>query len=57
MRIFPLLDSLGDIPDLVGPVTKALHENNLGVEIRAVPYEFQKKGNAILRVWAQMCEV
>lgn len=57
VRIFPLLDSMGEIPELVGPVSQGLHEKGLGVEIRAVDYEFQKKGNAMLRVWAQECEV
>jgi len=57
VRVFPLLDSMGEIPDIVGPVTKALHDKDLGVEIKAVPYQFQKKGNAMLRVWAQKCEV
>lgn len=57
VRIFPLLDSTGEIPDLVGPMTQRLHEHGFGVEIKAVPYLFQKKGNAMLRIWAQHCEV
>lgn len=57
VRIFPLLDSSGEIPEIVGPVTQGLHEAGFGVEIKAAPYRFQKKGNAMLRVWAQTCEV
>jgi hypothetical protein len=57
VRIFPLLDSEGEIPALVGPVIHALQQMDHGVEIVAVPYEFQKKGNAMLRVWAQTCKV
>ncbi len=57
VRIFPLLDSNGEIPEIVGPVTQALHQAGLGVEIKAAPYRFQKKGNAMLRAWAQTCEV
>jgi len=57
VRIFPLLNSSGEIPDIVGPVTQGLHQAGLGVEIKAAPYKFQKKGNAMLRVWAQTCEV
>lgn len=57
VRIFPLLDSTGEIPKIVGPVTQGLHQAGLGVEIKASPYKFQEKGNAMLRVWAQTCEV
>ncbi|MEM1243778.1 MAG: SAM-dependent methyltransferase [Pseudomonadota bacterium] len=57
VRIFPLLDSQGEIPELVGPVIQKLHETEHGVEIKAVPYEFQQKGNAMLKVWLQVCEV
>jgi len=57
VRIFPLLNSYGDIPEIVGPVMHELHNKEFGVEIKAVDYEFQKKGNAMLRVWAQTCEV
>lgn len=57
VRIFPLLDSTGEIPAVVGPVSQGLYELGYGVEIKAVPYQFQKKGNAMLRVWAQTCEI
>jgi SAM-dependent methyltransferase len=57
VRIFPLLDSLGVIPDLVAPITKVLSERNFGFEIHAVPYPLQKSGNAMLRICLQACEV
>ncbi len=57
LRIFPLLNSLGEIPDFVGPLLQELNEMEYGVEIKAVPYEFQKKGNAMLRIWPQTCDV
>ncbi len=57
VRIFPLLNSQGEIPMIVGAVTQGLHQASLGVEIKSVPYRFQAKGNAMLRVWAQVCEV
>lgn len=57
VRIFPLLDSLGEIPSIVGPVMQTLNQENYGIEIKAAPYQFQKKGNAMMRVWAQTCKV
>lgn len=57
VRIFPLLNSEGNIPDLVGPTMQALQKSSIGVEIKAVPYHFQKKGNALLRAWSQSCEI
>lgn len=56
-RIFPLLNSKGEISELVGPLMLELQQQNLGVEIREVPYQFQKNGNAMLRVWSNTCEV
>ncbi len=56
-RIFPLLDPQGEVTDLAGPVAVALQQQGYGVEIRQVPYEFQKGGNAMLRVWANECQV
>lgn len=57
VRIFPLLDSKGEIPAFVGSVTQAFNQAGMGVEIKTVPYRFQAKGNAMLRVWAQTCEL
>jgi SAM-dependent methyltransferase len=56
-RIFPLLDWQGKVSMLVAPLVVALQAQNMGVEIRQVDYEFQRGGNAMLRVWAQTCSV
>lgn len=56
-RIFPLLNNHGEPSALIPPVILALQQNNYGIEIKQVPYEFQKGGNAMLRVWSQTCDV
>ncbi len=56
-RIFPLLDSHGEPSALVAPVILTLQQQNYGVEVKEVSYEFEKGGNAMLRVWAQTCEI
>ncbi len=56
-RIFPLLDPNGGISQIVAPLAMELQQRAFGVEIRQVPYEFQKGGNAMLRVWATECSV
>jgi len=51
-RIFPLLE-LGARPSRhLDPVTRQLEEAGFSVEIKSVPYEFQKGGNRMLRVRA-----
>ena len=57
IRIFPLIDSKGETSPLVGPVMLALQQQNFGVEVRSVTYQFQKNGNTMMRVWAHECEV
>lgn len=57
VRIFPLLNTQGEIPTLLGPLMLTLQQLNYGVEVKSVPYEFQKKGNAMLCIYAQTCEV
>jgi hypothetical protein len=56
-RIYPLLDIDGNIAAEVGPVMMQLQQENYGVEIRQVDYQFQKNSNAMLRVWPNICEV
>jgi len=56
-RIFPILDSSGEIASEVGPIMLLLQQKNYGVEVREVDYQFQKGGNAMLRVWATECGV
>jgi len=57
VRIFPLIDNEGTLSPFVGSVMLALQQDNLGVEIREVPYRLQKNGNAMMRVWAQECVI
>lgn len=56
-RIFPLLNSQCEPSALIAPVILTLQQQNYGVEVKEVAYEFEKGGNAMLRVWAQTCEV
>lgn len=57
VRIFPLVNHHGETSPLVAPLLLELQQKNLGVEIRQVPYKFQKNGNAMLRIWAQECKL
>lgn len=57
VRIFPLIDGYGKPSPFLGPVLLTLQQQNLGTELRSVPYHLQKEGNAMLRVWAQSCRV
>jgi hypothetical protein len=51
VRVFPLL-SLGSRPsDYVEPVCAELESRGLAISIQRVPYEFQRGGNEMLRVW------
>jgi hypothetical protein len=57
VRIFPLMDWQGKVSMLVAPLLMELQAQSMGTEIRQVNYEFQRGGNALLRVWAQTCQV
>ncbi len=57
VRIFPLFNSHGELPSILGPLMHHLTNQNIGLEINAVSYQFQMKGNAMLRLWAQTCEI
>lgn len=57
VRIFPLIDSHEKTSPLLGPVLLALQQADYGTEIRAVPYHLEPQGNAMLRVWANVCPV
>lgn len=51
VRIFPLLVNFtGEPSPLLEPVINRLYKLGYQVEIRRVPYEFQKGGNQLLRV-------
>lgn len=49
-RIFPLLNISGEPSPLLQPVINKLNEQGYKVQIRQVPYEFQKGGNRLLHV-------
>ena len=57
LRIFPLIDSNGEPSPLLGPVLLGLQQEQYGVEVREVNDSLQPKGNAMLRVWAQQCQL
>lgn len=50
-QIFPLLNISGEISSLLLSVVKELSAQGYNWEIKQVPYEFQKGGNQLLRVW------
>ncbi len=57
VRIFPLIDRVGQPSPLLGPVLLGLQQENYGVEVRDVAYPLYPAGNAMLRIWAQQCHV
>ncbi|EHL31657.1 hypothetical protein [Legionella drancourtii] len=57
VRIFPLIDRKGNTSELLGPVLLQLQKENYGVEVREVDYHLHKAENAMLRIWAQKCDV
>ena len=57
VRIFPLIEREGEPSALLGPVLLGLQQANLGAEVREVSCALYPEGNAMLRVWAQECEV
>jgi hypothetical protein len=57
VRIFPLIDRHNQPSPFLGPVLLGLQQDNYGVEVREVPYHLQPGGNAMLRVWAQECQI
>ena len=50
VRIFPLVNISGEPSLWVQPVIDELQRQGYAVEIKKVPYEFQKNGNQMLRV-------
>lgn len=57
VRIFPLVGLNGELSPFVGEIVATLQLKGLGAELRGVPFHFQKKGNAMLRVWNERCTV
>ncbi len=56
VRVYPL-ESQGLISPMLGPVLLGLQHDNFGVEVRQVDHPLPSTGNAMLRVWAQQCQV
>jgi hypothetical protein len=57
VRIFPLIDKSGESSEFLGPVLLQLQKEGYGVEVREVAYHLHKSENAMLRVWAQKCDI
>jgi len=57
VRIFPLIERAGTPSALLGPVLLGLQQANFGTEVREVSCALYPEGNAMLRVWAQACDV
>jgi hypothetical protein len=57
VRLYPLLDKNGEVIDTLGPSMLWMQEENLGVEVREIPYRMQQGSNAMLRIWQKECEV
>lgn len=52
VRIFPLLNSFSaEVSELLPLVMKSLSLQGYYLEIKQVPYEFQKGGNQMLKIW------
>lgn len=57
VRIFPLIDRNGKPSPLLNHVLLYLQQHKYGTEVRSVAYHLQPNGNAMLRVWAQECQL
>lgn len=56
-RIYPLTDQNGQVSSHLGPIIAELQMKDFGVEVREVPYQFIRHGNAMLRVFARNCPI
>lgn len=56
-RIYPLVDEEGEPSEILPQIMLQLQQENYGLELKEVADEFQKGGNAMLRVWSQACSV
>ncbi len=50
IRIFPLIDLEGQISVHLDPVCNLLKKDGLSIQVKQVPYEFQKGANQMLRI-------
>ena len=59
LPISPLCDAEGRPSRLLGPLMKALQDQNLGIEITQLDDENEspQNANALLRVWVEECEL
>lgn len=57
VRIFPLIEREGKPSALLGPILLGLQQTHFGVEVREVRCALYPSGNAMLRVWAEACEM
>lgn len=57
VRIYPLVDETDRVSLYLGNVMLELQRQAIGVEVRAVDYEFQKGANAMLRIWSTRCVI
>ncbi len=57
VRIFPLVTDQGEISPYVGDIIAQCQEHGFGVELKSVNYKIQQKGNAMLRLWSEACDV
>jgi len=57
VRIFPLIDKKGTASEFLNPVMLQLQQEHYGIEVRQIDFNLHKSANAMLRVWAQKCDV
>lgn len=57
VRIFPLVDSGGELSENLGPILARLQQEGLAAEVRKVEHKFQRIGNAMLLVGAPECDI
>lgn len=57
IRIFPLINAQNQVSPLLGPLMLRLQQHNFGVEVKQVAYQKEEKSSAMLRIWANACEL
>lgn len=55
VRIFPLLDDVEQASPWLAPLLLILQQNEIGVELRQMNYEWQVKGSVLLILKSQAC--
>lgn len=54
VRIFPIEKSASSE---IGPILLSFQQRNFGIELRSVSFPQRHNGHAMLRIWANLCEV